>query len=137
MPSPTEPNYRMNGEHYVLFRGETPVGAPLLEVALAIDTEDGTLHKHGSPERVASWAQEARARLRERGGPVGEEWASKIVVATGRFPVEDINRCITTSGYAGTLYQRLMQGQLQIEGPAGKADQADRPVGTSREGPRC
>ncbi len=115
MPDSNEPNYRMNGQHYVLHWGDTPSGPPLLEVALAIDTDEGILHKHGTPEGVLAWARDAQAKLRAVGG-LGGEMADSIKVITGRFPVGDLNRCITTSGYAGVLYKRLMQGHLQVEG---------------------
>lgn len=137
MPDSNEPNYRMNGQHYVLHWGDTPSGPPLLEVALAIDTDEGILHKHGTPEGVLAWARDAQAKLRAVGG-LGGEMADQIKVITGRFPVDDLNRCITHSGYAGVLYQRMMQGQLEVQGDevAGGCDEPQL-VRTGRWGPTC
>lgn len=134
-PASTLPNYRMNGRHYVLHRDETPVGPPLMEVALALDAEDGILHKHGNPEAVNAWARDAQSRLRAQ-GDIGVEMADQIKVITGRFPVDDLNRCITHSGYVGVLYRRMMLGQLEAQG-SDAAEGCDEAQRTGRWGPTC
>lgn len=118
-PSST-PNYRFICGQYVLHRGDSPVSAPTDEVALALSAESGLLHKHGKPETVLQWAAQARRQLSVHRGDksaeenaLAREMALDIVVLQGRFALEDLNRCITSSGYAGTLYKAAKAGTLQ------------------------
>ena len=100
-------NYRLNCGQYVLHQGETPVGRVLDEVALAMDRVDGTMHKHGDPTWVRQWHERMQTKLRESGNG---ELADDLVVLQGRFPLEEINRCLTTSGYALKLYRTAQDG---------------------------
>lgn len=36
-----------------------------------------------------------------------DDMAPQLVVISGRFPIEEINRCISISGYAGKFYGRI------------------------------
>lgn len=96
--------YRFINEKYVLHDEGEPIGKPLDEVAIALDKDSGTLHKHGSPEYVEKWCKAARMKFRTHGY---HDMAAQLVVISGRFPIEEINRCISISGYAGKLYGRI------------------------------
>lgn len=108
--------YRLNCGQYVLHSkppmgGDlVPVGRVLDKVALAIDIAEGTLHKHGIPEQVSAWQAETSQRLRAGGCA---EWADNLVTITGRFPVEEVNKCISIQGYAGSFYARLVAGEVE------------------------
>lgn len=96
--------YRFINEKYVLHDEGEPIGQPLDEVAIALDKDSGTLHKHGSPEYVEKWSKAARMKYQSCGC---NDMATQLVVISGRFSLEDLNRCISISGYAGKLYKRL------------------------------
>lgn len=74
----------------------------LLAIAFSLCT--GELHQHGSPARIQSWATNQRRRLRAAG-----QWkeAQDIVVVSGPFPVEEINKCLHISGYCQRLFHKL------------------------------
>jgi hypothetical protein len=80
------------------------IGKPLELVAIALDKDSGTLHKHGSPEYVEKWCEAARTKFRTHGY---HDMAAQLVVITGRFPLEELNRCLRISGYAGKFYGRI------------------------------
>ena len=88
-------------------------GGEVIAVAFSYESDrdgiSGTLHKHGSPEAVYKWADETKAKLRSVGDPFGIEMADAIVVITGKIPLEDINKMISTTGYVGTWYKKLME----------------------------
>lgn len=107
-----EYNYRLNCTEYVLHQGDTPVGPLLQEVALAFDHESGTLHKHGAPDLVKTWARETALKLKEAGA---EDLVSGLLVITGRFPLAELNRCLSTSGYVGLFYKQLCEGRILEE----------------------
>jgi hypothetical protein len=73
-------------------------------VAIAFDRSTGTLHEHGSPMRINSWASNTRRRLRAAGA-----WAraEDIVVVSGPLPVDEINKCLVIKGYCRNMYTRL------------------------------
>lgn len=104
-----------------------PVGRVLDEISLAIDIAEGYLHKHGAPEIVAAWHGDTSRKLREGGCA---EWADNLVVVTGRFPIEEVNKCVGAMSYAGVFYKRLVAGEIE-EMPfvPEKADEGERPSG--------
>lgn len=82
-------------------------------LAIAFDRYTGEVHQHGTPSRIQSWATNTRRRLRAAG-----QWqeAEDIVVVSGPFPVDEINKCIWIKGYCRRLLQRLAtlpHGKLQ------------------------
>lgn len=96
--------YRLIDEKYVLHDEGAPIGTPLELVAIALDKDSGTLHKHGSPEYVEKWCKAARTKFRTHGY---HDMAAQLVVISGRFPLEDLNRCLSITGYAGKFYGRI------------------------------
>lgn len=97
--------YILNGDRYVLTDDGEPVGPPMDQVAIAFSRDDGVLHKHGSITVVSAWAAKARQRLNAAGL---NEMSEGIIVLSGRYPLEELNRCLDTSGYVGRFYERLL-----------------------------
>jgi hypothetical protein len=100
------------GSYYLYDMGEPPSRATgerrfrlkTDDIALAFDQRTGTLHQHGSPTRIQSWAAHARRRLRAAGA---QEAANDIVVVSGPLPVDEVNRCLHVAGYCRRLLGRL------------------------------
>lgn len=105
-------HYQTNCGQYVLFNGDTPVRGPLDEVAIAFDKESGTLHKHGAPEMVSRWLNDAQAKFRAAGF---DDMAGSLVMICGRFTLEDLNQAISCSGYIGVMYEKLQQHRLAAQ----------------------
>lgn len=100
-------HYQLNAGQYVLMNGAEPVGPLLDEVALALDKDSGTLHKHGNPESVSAWVAQARAKFKAIGYG---DLANNLVMVSGKVPLDELNRCLSTTGYAGILYGKLLAG---------------------------
>ena len=83
------------------------------EPAIAFDKESGTLHKHGDVALVTAWAEKARAKFRDGGFP---EMADDLVVLSGKFPLEDLNKCLSHSGYCKVLFERMQHEHLSQDG---------------------
>lgn len=86
-----------------------PIRAPQDEIGLAIQLDAGTLVKHGDPETVAAWATKERSTLRAAGL---NEWADELVVVSGRFPLEEVNKCLSNTTYPGVFFRRLAAGEI-------------------------
>lgn len=97
-------HYRKIDEGYQLYDGAEPRTPVLPEIAIALDKSSGTLHKHGACENVSNWYAATRGRLLIAGLT---EMANDLVMVSGRFDVEELNRCLSTSGYAGRFFARL------------------------------
>jgi hypothetical protein len=69
-------------------------------VAIAFDRRTGTLHEHGSPLRIQSWASNTRRHLRAAGA---WERAEDLVVVAGALPVDEINKCLAIKGYCRSM----------------------------------
>lgn len=41
------------------------------------------------------------------------EMAEALVVVRGRFPLEEINKCLSNSTYTEIFYRKLMAGQME------------------------
>ena len=90
------PASKVTGEHKLRLMTDT--------VAIAFDRSTGTLHEHGSPQRIQSWATNTRRRLRAAGA-----WdsAEDLVVVSGPLPVDEINKCLAIKGYCRNMFNRL------------------------------
>jgi hypothetical protein len=69
------------------------------EIAIAFTKEqDGTyiLHKHGLPQLVKNWIDLTKQSFKESGF---DNIASSFYMIKGKFPVEDINRILDTTGW--------------------------------------
>ena len=95
--------YRMVGEKYRLHNGDEPILPAIDEIALCIDTETGTLHKHGDPAHVEAWHNKARAAYQQ----LSPKHAEALVLLRGKLDVNEVNRCINTQGYARRFYDTM------------------------------
>lgn len=119
--------YQLINGNYVLYGDGEPIGAPLPEVAMAFtkaNPEDptgmATLHKHGSEATVTSWAKKTREQFCAA-GYFG--MADDIVVISGKFPLEELNKCLAISGYIGRLWQSLTtEGRSHCQTPREDTD---------------
>lgn len=110
-----ELEYRMIEGKYALFGDNGPILEELEEVALFFDTETGTLHRHGEPTRVMEMHRESQKAFRAAGLDL---MAEQLIVVSGRFPTEELNRCINCTGYAKRFYEKLKAGEIQpVEDP--------------------
>lgn len=113
--------YMLNCGQYVLTENGRPIGAPLDEVCLALDSVEGFLHKHGAPGSVQAWVTKHQDSLRRAGC---DSMADAITSITGRFPLEELNRCLQNGSHAGVLYRRALAGELAplpLDAPAPSA----------------
>jgi hypothetical protein len=69
-------------------------------VAIAFDPELGVIHKHGKPELVNK-----RALLLRKTIP-------SLVVIEGRFPLDELNRCLLICDYVKRFYNKLQAGEF-------------------------
>lgn len=102
-------SYQTRGQDYVLLDGNQQLGQPMREVALALDSRNGSLLKHGDAASVRAWYAVATARLR---AGLSDDAARATVVICGRFPLDELNRCLAQNGYAGTLLAQLRAGHV-------------------------
>jgi hypothetical protein len=104
--------YQLKEGNYLLYDLSAPASALTGErrlrlrtdaVAIAFDRSTGTLHEHGNPLRVASWADSTRRHLRAAGA-----WdrAEDIVVVSGTLPVDEINKCLAIKGYCRSMLKQ-------------------------------
>lgn len=105
-------HYKTNFSQYVLMDGKTCLYGPYDQISICFDRDSGTLHKHGEPGRVAAWHEKTTKAFRECGYAEYAEMADDLVCVTGRFPLEEINKCISCSGYAGIFYKKLLAGEI-------------------------
>ena len=101
--------YVLNCGQFVLTCDGDPISEVLDEVSIGFDMRTGALHRHGSVETVDAWFKKQQRQLREAGL---DEWADSLIVMTGRFPVEEVNKVLAISGYAGRLYEKLISGEV-------------------------
>jgi hypothetical protein len=102
--------YTLNCGQYVLTIDGVPQTAPADTIAIGFDKEDGTLHKHGTPHMVSQWSVTTTGKL----GTVGlHELADNLVVVDGRFPLEEVNKCLSISGYCKVFFEKLQRGEIE------------------------
>jgi hypothetical protein len=122
--------YETNCGQYVLHVDGRPSSAPVDQISIAIDVGAGARLKIGDPTSVQKWVDKYRAKLKASGFG---EMAEELKVITGRFTLEDLNRCLSTSGYAIAMYERLLKGelpQLPLFPPASSSSSAARAEST-------
>jgi len=71
------------------------------QVAFVYDQKLGCLLKHGSPEDMMKWWREGKKKA------AGLFEDIRVMALPRGFDVEEINRCLTTTGYVGLLARRL------------------------------
>jgi hypothetical protein len=63
-----------------------------------------TLHKHGDPKWVNKWMEDTKKSYE---GSHLADFAGKLMVVQGKFPVEEINKIINNSGYIGAFLKKF------------------------------
>ena len=101
--------YRMEDDQYVLFdteNGDILSRNDEIAIAFTIDLDDQmwTLHKHGNKERVEKWMDMTHRKFMDAGHA---DLARELRVVSGKFPVEELNRCIDTTGYIEIMIKDL------------------------------
>jgi len=96
--------YEMDGEEYVFFDGDDELFRTE-HVAIAFSVSSGlwTMHKHGQKAIVDQWAEVAKKKYIEAGY---QNLADEIFVVSGVFPVDDLNRILSTTGFIKTFCER-------------------------------
>ena len=110
--------YMVDEDGSILWAGER------VAVGFSYEPEDefisGTLHKHGSPEEVLSWANTLRAKITKgmKTNPethpqdeIFTQMRNAITVVSGKIPPEELNKMISTTGYVGKWYKELQGGE--------------------------
>jgi len=101
-------HYELNREQYVLTDDKgVHHSKPLDEVSVAFSREadqDNTpvyiLNKHGDPEKIQAWHEKMVARYRDAGF---DHYAENMLLVTGKFDVDVLNRVLDTTGYIGNF----------------------------------
>lgn len=73
-------------------------------VAVAFNRTTGVVHEHGAPARIQSWAAHMRRRLRAAGE---FDKANELVVVSGPWPVDELNKCLWSPILCRRTFQRL------------------------------
>lgn len=116
--------YELNYGSYYLYDTNKPVNSITKErdiilmcdsIAIAFDSESGTLHKHGRPEQVTQWYNTARNKFISAGF---DDMANSLILIEGTFPVEEVNKCISCSGYISVFYKKLQDNQILSAKPS-------------------
>lgn len=106
--------YQLIDGMYCLFQenGERVNGIkPISEVAILFDKQDNTLIRYGCPELVHENHKKIRDKLYATKNPVMQDMADDMVVMSGKFPVEELNKCINISGYAGKMHEKFFNAE--------------------------
>jgi hypothetical protein len=67
------------------------------------------LHKHGSPEQVQKWLERNREKYMAA-GLIDE--ANSLAMISGKFPVEELNKCLDCTGYLDSMLKKFGFGGL-------------------------
>lgn len=102
--------YILNADQYVYTIDGEPQTALADTIAICFDKEDGTLHKHGTPEKVSAFSASTAAKLRNAGM---HDWADNLVIVEGRFPLEELNKCLDITGYCKEFFRKLQCNEIE------------------------
>ena len=84
------------------------------EVAICFDKEEGIMLKNGIPKNVNEWQAQAIKKFKDSGF---NDMADNLVIIEGCFPVEELNRLISTSTYFPIFYKKLMNNDIKPAKP--------------------
>lgn len=74
------------------------------EVAVAF-SRAGTLLKHGPTVAVEGWLRDARRKY--RAAAMQTEADDLVVIISDKWNLDELNKCLSISGYVGRLYEQL------------------------------
>jgi hypothetical protein len=83
---------------------------PLNTFAMAFDADCGVLFKYGSFLKVKEWHDAAKDSY-IRSGCTG--LADGLVLIEGKFPADEINKCLSTAGYVTKFYEKIRNGEFR------------------------
>lgn len=104
--------YEIRHGDYVLFcesTGKILSSTSEVSVLFSVDDHAVILQKHGNPEWVQNYMNEAVQKLRNAGF---DEMADSFKMYTGQFPVEALNRLLSTTGYATKFVRQIESGAM-------------------------
>jgi len=93
-----------NNKYSFISADEGIITREIDEVAIAFDKETWTLHKHGRKEYVEKWFNKT-IKIFKKAGFI--DMANNMVMISGKFPVEELNRCLDTTGYIQIMCKKL------------------------------
>lgn len=94
-------HYNKDGESYLLVDDSTgDILASYSEITILF-TEEGTLMKHGSKDRVEKYYRELQKKI--------PDLVEGYVMFIGHLPVEEINKILDITGYVPTAIRALHQ----------------------------
>jgi hypothetical protein len=100
-----EPVYTIeNGLYVASFDGKRIVAGK--EVAILFDKASNLVLKHGKPEHVQTDADFMRRRLVAEGF---NALAEDMVLITGAFDLEELNKAMSCTNYIGRFYAQLQE----------------------------
>lgn len=103
--------FELNCGQYVIHADGKPISRVLDEIAIVLDTANGTRHKVGDPEAVKAWYEKTCKAMRAGGF---DEMADDLKLIQGRFTIEDLDRVMSNSSHAEKMYKQLMAGTLGV-----------------------
>lgn len=88
------------------------------KLAVAIETQEGILHKHGSAAKVSKWAEGHRQKVIDH-----PELAVFFTIEVVEFQInqavlDELNRCVATSGRIAGFVKFLTEQHASDFGPA-------------------
>jgi hypothetical protein len=90
------------------------LAAPIHSVAMCFHKLTGVLFAHGGREQVDAWHKKTIERLASDIGDEGRhESIASLIVVEGRFPLDEINKCVSTRGYCRLFYEKLRAGFIE------------------------
>lgn len=89
------------GSYYLVDeRGSILFMTDTVAICFSRDDPIWTLHKHGSPDTVVEWYESTVANYRAHGL---DDIADSLALIEGKFPVDQLNRALDTTGYVKKL----------------------------------
>jgi hypothetical protein len=114
-----DPLYRfLNGEVVRHYAGEdTHICGPSGHIGVCYDATSGTLLRHGNGEQVAAWADKQRAKFAKADLDM-DDWQIETLLFPATQPIlDELNRCVDTSGRVLRLKDFLEQQSPQESAP--------------------
>lgn len=90
---------------YILRDTENRMVLKTMCPAILFDAESGVLHKHGDFEIIRKVAAEMRAKYARVGA--SELAADLIIYSSRNFPLEELNKCLSISGYCKLMHEKM------------------------------
>lgn len=100
--------YEYDGFDYILVDGNGDIIDRMDEVGICFDKTDSVLLKHGQPERVYRYYKESMEKINLIGDRISRELFD-ICFVQGKFPIEEINKCLDICDYVGIFYKKMMK----------------------------